>query len=196
MTKIIGITGGIATGKSTVSSYLAELGYQIIDADKITHTVQSKGSKGLQAIIDFFGNDYLLSNGELNRKKLSRTVFSNKNKLKRLTRIVDPFIRKQISEEIRRAESQEINLLFLDAPTLFENGYQLFCDKIITVYCSPEEQLKRLTNRNKISISVAIKIIKNQWPIEYKESLSDFSINTDGLISDTRSKFLNILNKL
>ncbi|MCL0311824.1 dephospho-CoA kinase [Apilactobacillus sp. TMW 2.2459] len=193
---IIGITGGIATGKSTISKYLLELGYEIIDADKITHMVQSKNSDGLKSIIDYFGKDYLLPNGELNRKKLAKTVFNNSSYLKTLTRIIDPFIRTEVQKRINDFSNNDAQLIFLDAPTLFENGYQIYCDKIITVACSPENQLSRLTERNQISISNAVQIMKKQWPLDYKETLSDFVINSDSSVLQTRSKLMLILNKL
>lgn len=193
MTRVIGLTGGIATGKSTVSQYLLSCGYQIIDADLITHHVQSKGGEGLKAIAAFFGPDILLSNGELDRKKLAKIVFSDKEQLVELTRIIDPFIRDEIYSEI---SSSKESIVILDAPTLFENGYHFICDRIITVACDQGKQIERLMSRDNLSEEEALKRINSQWPLNIKEQLSNDVIDSNGSIMQTRSQVVKLFNNI
>ncbi|MCX8743375.1 MULTISPECIES: dephospho-CoA kinase [Lactobacillaceae] len=193
MTRVIGLTGGIATGKSTVAEYLASVGYEIIDADKITHQVQSKGSKGLEAIAAFFGKDIIKEDGELNRQKLGSIVFNNKSKLIELTRIIDPFIR---SEVIRRINETTNEVVILDAPTLFENGYHFMCDDVISVVCDFAEQEKRLMERDSLSKEDADARIKSQWPLKIKAELSTYVIDSNGSIMQTRNQVVKLFNNI
>lgn len=193
MTRVIGLTGGIATGKSTVSEYLTSVGYEIIDADKITHQVQSKGSKGLEAIAAFFGKDIIKENGELNRQKLGSIVFNDRSKLIELTRIIDPFIR---SEVIRRINETKNDVVILDAPTLFENGYHFMCDDIISVVCDLDEQEKRLMERDYLSKEEADARIKSQWPLKIKAELSTYVIDSNGSIMQTRNQVVKLFNNI
>jgi dephospho-CoA kinase len=191
MVKVIGLTGGIATGKTTVSKYLNSIGYQIIDADKITHKVQKKGSEGLDAIATFFGSDILNENGELNRSRLGNMVFSNNHLLRELVRIIDPYIRKQIITDIQTASHA---VVILDAPTLFENGYHYLCDEIIVVTCSYENQLKRLMQRDQLPQQVAKQRINSQWPLDVKVKLANHVINSNGSIMQTREQVVKLFN--
>ncbi|MGQ2282738.1 dephospho-CoA kinase [Apilactobacillus kunkeei] len=193
MTRVIGLTGGIATGKSTVSEYLSSVGYEIIDADKITHQVQSKGSKGLEAIVAFFGKDIIKEDGELNRQKLGSIVFNDRTKLIELTRIIDPFIR---SEVIRKIDETKNDVVILDAPTLFENGYHFMCDDIISVVCDFDEQEKRLMKRDALSKENADARIKSQWPLKIKSELSTYVIDSNGSIMQTRNQVVKLFNNI
>ena len=193
MTRVIGLTGGIATGKSTVSEYLASVGYEIIDAEKITHQVQSKGSKGLEAIAAFFGKDIIKEDGELNRQKLGSIVFNDKSKLIELTRIIDPFIRNEV---IRRIDETKNDVVILDAPTLFENGYHFMCDDIISVVCDFDEQEKRLMERDSLSKEDADSRIKSQWPLKIKAELSTYVIDSNGSIMQTRNQVVKLFNNI
>ncbi|CAI2590570.1 Dephospho-CoA kinase [Apilactobacillus kunkeei] len=193
MTRVIGLTGGIATGKSTVSEYLSKVGYEIIDADKITHQVQSKGSKGLEAIAAFFGKDIIKDDGELNRQKLGSIVFNDKDKLIELTRIIDPYIR---SEVIRRINESPNDVVILDAPTLFENGYHFMCDDIVSVVCDGNEQEKRLMERDSLSKEEADARINSQWPLKIKAELSTYVIDSSGSIMQTRNQVVKLFNNI
>lgn len=182
MSKIIGLTGGIATGKSLVSSFLSQQAIPIIDADQITRRVEAKDTPGLAAIVAEFGPDILQSDGQLNRKALGRIVFSDQEQLKLLVRTIDPFIRQQITREVR--ELNDHPLIILDAPTLFENGYQQLVDEILVVSCPANVQLQRLMQRNDLSIVQANQRIQAQWPIEVKQQLADHVIYN----SETKQK--------
>lgn len=184
MSKLIGLTGGIATGKSAVSSYLKTLGIPIIDADLITHQVEKKGQAGYEAIIQTFGHDILADDGEIDRRALGQLVFSRQPALKQLVRTIDPFIRDQISQQFKKYETA--HLVVLDAPTLFENGYAHIVDELVVVYCNSATQLRRLMNRNHLTYSAANQRINSQWPLQTKCNLADTIIYNSGTIMQTR----------
>lgn len=184
MTKLIGLTGGIATGKSAVSSYLKENQVPIIDADLITHQVEQKGEDGFDAIIDQFGKRILTKDGQLDRKRLGKLVFNRSAELKKLVRTIDPFIRSEITKQFEQRAGAD--LVILDAPTLFENGYAHIVDELVVVYCDPVTQLHRLMARNHLSIGQASQRIKNQWPLQTKCDLADTIIYNSGTITQTQ----------
>ncbi|MEE8823963.1 dephospho-CoA kinase [Lentilactobacillus sunkii] len=183
MTKLIGLTGGIATGKSLVSDYLQQQGIPIIDADLVTHKVEQKGTEGLKALVRVFGRQILLPDGSLDRRGLGQIVFNNSTDLKALVRTIDPFIRDEIFKQLETYKDDELTVL--DAPTLFENGYAHLVDEIVVVYSDPVTQLHRLMKRNKLSIVEANKRIKNQWPMQTKCDLADTIIYNSGTVSTT-----------
>lgn len=183
MTKLIGLTGGIATGKSLVSDYLQQQGIPIIDADLVTHKVEQKGTEGLKALVRVFGRQILLPDGSLDRRGLGQIVFNNSTDLKTLVRTIDPFIRDEIFKQLKTYKDDELTVL--DAPTLFENGYAHLVDEIVVVYSDPVTQLHRLMKRNKLSIVEANKRIKNQWPLQTKCNLADTIIYNSGTVSTT-----------
>lgn len=178
MSKIIGLTGGIATGKSLVSSFLRQREIPIIDADEITKQVEAKHTPGLEAIIAEFGNELLQADGSLNRRALGQLVFADKQQLNKLVRIIDPFIRQKITELI--LDLHDAPLVILDAPTLFESGYQQLVDEVMLVTCTAEIQLQRLMKRNQLSIIQANHRIQSQWPVTVKQQLADYVIYNSG----------------
>ncbi|WP_172189895.1 dephospho-CoA kinase [Lentilactobacillus kribbianus] len=184
MSKIVGLTGGIATGKSLVSKYLTTQGIPVIDADQVTREVQARGTAGLAAITAVFGPTILTENGDLNRQQLGELVFNDSTQLKLLVRTIDPFIRAEITNQIKNYQDKQ--LVILDAPMLFEQGYQTMVDQIMVVYCNPEQQLRRLCQRNQLSIGEATKRIASQWPLSVKQSLADEIINNSGSIKQTQ----------
>ncbi|KRM93952.1 dephospho-CoA kinase [Lentilactobacillus senioris DSM 24302 = JCM 17472] len=193
MSKIVGLTGGIATGKSLVSSFLNQQGIPIVDADQITRQVEAKDTLGLDAIVTEFGVSILQSDGQLNRQLLGQIVFSDVEKLRLLVRTIDPFIRNQITKEIRNLASHP--LIVLDSPTLFENGYQQLVDEVLMVSCTANIQLQRLMSRNQLSITQANQRIKAQWPIEIKQLLADYVIYNSDTKDKTYQQVVGWLNK-
>lgn len=185
------MTGGIATGKSIVSRYLGQKGVPIIDADVVAHQVQAPGEDGLKAIVNEFGRRVLSADQSLNRRELAKLVFHQPAKLKRLVQVMDPFIRKRIIAELNHY--QDYQLVVLDAPTLFENGYTYLTDSIVVVYCDPVTQLRRLRVRNQLSISQASARIKSQWPLQTKCDLADTIIYNSGTLSHTYEQIENWL---
>lgn len=184
MSKIVGLTGGIATGKSLVSKYLTTQGIPVVDADQVTREVQARGTAGLASITAVFGPTILTENGDLNRQQLGELVFNDSTQLKLLVRTIDPFIRAEITNQIKNYQDKQ--LVILDAPMLFEQGYQTMVDQIMVVYCNPEQQLRRLCQRNQLSIGDATKRIASQWPLSVKQSLADEIINNSGSIKQTQ----------
>ncbi|MBU5455433.1 dephospho-CoA kinase [Caproiciproducens sp. MSJ-32] len=171
--KIIGITGGIATGKSTVTSMLIEKGYKVIDADKIAKQVVSKDSSVYREIVTYFGEDILKNDGTIDRKKLGNLVFRDEYSRKKLNDIVHPHVLLTIKETIKRNMEKE-KILFIDVPLLIEEidnlkKYGIVFDEIWLVYTDEKTQLNRLIRRNGISEEEAIYRIKSQMPIDVKK---------------------------
>lgn len=193
MTYILGLTGGIASGKSTVSAYLAQNGALIIDADLIARQVVAKKSSGLKQIVAKFGGEILTASGELDRKKLGKLVFSNKELLKALTDITGPLIRAEILREIEAAKKAQVKLVVLDIPLLFETGYQTLCDKVMVVTVPSEVQLERVMNRDNLSVAEARKRIANQLPASKRNELADVLIDNSKSVAETYQQVLKWL---
>ncbi len=172
---IIGLTGGIATGKSEASKIFKNMGCFIVDADKIAKELTVKGSPVLQKIEESFGKDILTSNGSLNRKKLAGLIFSDKGAKLQLERILHVYIIREINEIV--AEKYDQADIIIDAPLLFEVGLDRICDKVIVIYAKHSIQIERFINRDNISSSEAEKRISVQMPIEEKMILADIVID-------------------
>lgn len=193
MTYILGLTGGIASGKSTVSAYLAQNGALIIDADLIARQVVAKKSSGLKQIVAKFGEEILTASGELDRKKLGKLVFSNKDLLKALTDITGPLIRAEILREIEAAKKAQVKLVVLDIPLLFETGYQTLCDKVMVVTIPSKLQLERVMKRDNLSAAEARKRIANQLPASKRNELADVLIDNSKSVAETYQQVLKWL---
>lgn len=193
MTYILGLTGGIASGKSTVSAYLAQNGALIIDADLIARQVVAKKSSGLKKIVAKFGGEILTASGELDRKKLGKLVFSNKELLKVLTDITGPLIRAEILREIQAAKKAQVKLVVLDIPLLFETGYQTLCDKVMVVTIPSKLQLERVMKRDNLSAAEARKRIANQLPASKRNELADVLIDNSKSVAETYQQVLKWL---
>lgn len=193
MTYILGLTGGIASGKSTVSAYLAQNGALIIDADLIARQVVAKKSSGLKQIVAKFGGEILTASGELDRKKLGKLVFSNKELLKALTDITGPLIRAEILREIQAAKKAQVKLVVLDIPLLFETGYQTLCDKVMVVTIPSKLQLERVMKRDNLSAAEARKRIANQLPASRRNELADVLIDNSKSVAETYQQVLKWL---
>lgn len=161
----VGLTGGIACGKSTVAETLRAKGVTVIDADQIARYLVQPGQQALTEIIASFGDAYLLPSGELDRKALGSKVFSDKSALERLESITHPLIKQEILDQIERVEIQkneQVDYLLVDIPLLIEKGYVKLFDKILVVDCSPEQQLERVLLRDNMSVEKAKAILANQ----------------------------------
>ena len=181
---IIGLTGGIATGKSQSSKIFKELGCYIIDADKLSRTLTTKDSKCLKEIVETFGTDILNYNGTLNRKKLGQIVFNDKQAKMDLERIIHPHIIKKTNEII--AKKYNKTNIIVDAPLLFEVGLDRVCDKVIVIYARYHIQIARFMKRDNLSKEEAIKRIALQMPIEDKMRLADITIDNSGTLIDLK----------
>lgn len=175
--KIVGITGLIASGKSTLSSYLKSQGYKIVDADAISRDITKKDRIGYAKVIEEFGIDILSSNGEIDRAKLSNIVFNDKNALKKLNDTLHPLIFQEIDRQLDLYKDEKI--LFLDAPLLFEAKLDKKCDEVILVFCDEEVQISRIQKRDNKDYDSAKKIIDSQIAKEFKIEKSDYIIDNN-----------------
>ena len=193
MTMVIGLTGGIATGKTTVSNYLKELGYSIIDADVIARQVVEPGTKGLRMITDTFGEKVLTSDGLLDRQHLAQLVFTSSEQLQQLNRILQPIIRERIQEPISTSKDP---VVVIDVPLLYEQHYEDLCDVVMVVSAQPQQQLERLMNRNHLTMDEAKNRVASQMPLSSKERLADVVINNNGSVEETRQQVKKWLNQV
>lgn len=195
MTLVIGLTGGIASGKSTVSQMIKEQGIRVVDADVIAKEAVAKGTPALQQIVQTFGEDVLLPNGELNRQQLGAIIFSDEEKRKQLNAIVHPEVRKEMLKQREEGVSQQETFVVLDIPLLFESQLESLVDRIIVVYTTPELQLSRLMNRNDLSEEEALNRIHSQQSLEEKCKKADRVIENTQDLAFIRKQLQNILNE-
>lgn len=187
--RIIGITGGIASGKSTVVSYLHDLGATIVDADEISRSLTVKNGPAVSIILQTFGEEFASSPGVLNRKKLGELVFSDATARQKLNSILHPLILNEMQKEIDAYHATTTSIpLFLDIPLLFEAGLESFCDQIWLVYIDPTTQLQRLKVRDSLTEEQALKRIHAQMPMEEKRSKSNHIIDNSGSLDDTKKQ--------
>lgn len=195
MTLVIGLTGGIASGKSTVSQMIKEKGIRVVDADIIAKEAVSKGAPALHQIVQTFGEEVLLPNGELNRQQLGAIIFSDEEKRKKLNAIVHPEVRKEMLKQRDEGVSNQETFVVLDIPLLFESKLEGLVDRIIVVYTTPELQLSRLMNRNDLSEEEALDRIHSQQPLEEKCQKADRVIENTKDLAFMRKQLENILNE-
>lgn len=185
MTFILGLTGGIATGKSTVANYLAKKGLPIIDADVGAREVVEPRSEGLRRIVEMFGEEMLLADGSLDRKRLGELIFSQKEKRQLLNSTLHGLIREWIQTKTELLVEEGVPLIVWDIPLLYETNNKVDCDAVMVVYVPEELQIQRLMNRNKLTLEQAKNRIHSQMPIEEKKVKADILINNSGSIEDT-----------
>lgn len=189
MTKILGLTGGIASGKSTVSEYIKSYGVPVVDADLVARDVMKAGAPAVLEIRDQFGEEVLLENGEINREYLGRLVFNSFEKRNQLNAIVQDRIREALEKEIAKHLKKEPPLLVLDIPLLYEEGYEDEVDEVMVVYVDPDVQKERLLNRDEnLSETDALNRMYSQMPLSEKTKLADVVINNNGTVNETLSQ--------
>lgn len=188
MAKVIGVTGGIASGKSLVSAYLIAHGFPIVDADIVAREVVAPDSIGLKKVAATFGNEIVDTKGNLDRKRLAKIVFADDSQLKLLNDILQPLIRQQIQKELQQFIAQGQEYIFLVAPLLFEENYQSMCDEIMVVTVTLQNQLQRLMSRDQLNEQQARRRIAAQWPLSRKIALADVVIDNDGTIAQTKAQ--------
>ena len=193
----VGLTGSIAVGKSFVLGVLGELGCHVLDADAIAREVVSRGTPGLKAVVDAFGEDVLTQDGTLDRAKLGSIVFFDEEKRKRLNSILHPFIIAVQDERMHEWERHDPNsIAVVDAALMIESGGYRRFDKMIVVHCRPEVQLKRLMARDGLSREEAEKRVAAQMPQEEKKKYGDFLIDTSEGFESTREQTEAVFQKL
>ncbi|MEG0830192.1 MAG: dephospho-CoA kinase [Anaerovoracaceae bacterium] len=176
--KVIGLTGGIGTGKSVASSYLEKKGYKVIDADKVAREVVKDGSPLLKVLVDTFGPKIIKGDGSLDRKALGELAFSSAEKNKRLNQIMHKAIIDVIREKIKYYEKEDPNqVVFLDAALLFETGLERDCNQIWLLCVDLETRLGRICQRDGLSKNQVMARINSQMPQKEKEAKSDLLID-------------------
>lgn len=193
--KPYGITGSIASGKSEMSNYLIKKGYKIIDADNISRVSNQKGGPAYQKILETFGNEILLENKELDKKKLSKIVFSSSQNLDLLNKITHPIILSEIQKKIDLLSSSG-EPYFLDAPLMFETGLDKLCFKTVLIYCSENIQLARLMERDSIDKTHAEKIIASQMSMAKKRPLADIIIENNADLESFHKRIDEFLKEI
>ncbi|MBP1154631.1 MULTISPECIES: dephospho-CoA kinase [unclassified Paenibacillus] len=182
----IGLTGGIACGKSTVASMLVRRGALLIDADRIAREVVEPGTPVLAQVIDRFGANLLLPDGTLDRKKLGERVFGNAGALKDLEGLLHPPIRATMRERMHAYEAEHPDkLVVVDVPLLYESGLQALYKQVMVVYVPRSIQMERLMVRDGLTKEQADKRLNSQMPIETKKELADIVIDNSGTIEET-----------
>ena len=185
---IIGLTGNIGTGKSTVGKMLAGLGARYIDADRIAHRVMQRGQPAYQAVVAEFGENILDAKGEIDRAKLGSLVFGDPARLERLEQIVHPVVLQQVAQEVARAQEP---VVVLDAIKLIESGMNTACDVLWVVTCREEQQVARLMKTRGMTETEALLRIRSQPPQEEKVRLADVVIDNSGSLARTRRQVLS-----
>ena len=185
--KLIGLTGGIASGKSTVSAILRRLGSQVIDADALARQVVEPHQPGWNEIVDTFGREILQSDQTLDRKKLRKLVFDEPKARKQLEAITHPKIRRLAQEKIAECAATGAPLVVYEAPLLFETGIHLWLRPVILVACDTAAQKRRLRQRDSLTEPEIEQHLGAQMSLEEKRKLADYVIDNNGTLEDLES---------
>ena len=179
MGKIIGITGGIASGKSTVTNFLRKQGFQVVDADALVHQLQKPSGRLFEALVQHFGQEIILENGELNRPLLASLIFSNHEE-REWSRITQGEIIREELATLRDQFDQTEEIFFMDIPLLFEQDYVSWFDETWLVYVDRDVQVERLMKRDQLSEDEAEFRLAAQWPLEKKKDLASYVLYNNG----------------
>ena len=193
MKKVIGLTGSIASGKSTVSNRLKELGYVVIDCDAINHEILKKNAVGYLEVVKEFTSSILDENGEICRKKLGSLIFNDSKLKEKLNQILHPIIKSIVIEEINKTDD---GMVFLDCPLLFETDFHELCDLKIVVYVNMDTQIQRLMQRDNITFPEALKKIYAQMSLDEKLELADYVIDNCHSLGDLEWQIKQLLFRL
>ncbi|MCE5212717.1 MAG: dephospho-CoA kinase [Deltaproteobacteria bacterium] len=182
----VGLTGGIACGKSTVAGMFVQRGAHLIDFDKLAHEIQEPGKPAWQEVVNCFGKGILRTDKKIDRIKLGNIVFADKKKLRKLNKIVHPLVYREWHERLEKIRQKETHAIVLsDVPLLFEFKNQHLFDLTLLVIIEPEEQIRRLMTRNHISREESEQRLRSQMPIRKKIELADIVIDNKNGISET-----------
>ena len=192
MGKIIGITGGIASGKSTVTNFLRQKGFQVVDADAVVHQLQKPGGRLYQVLVQHFGQEILLENGELNRPLLASFIFSNPEEQEWSKQTQGEIIREELVA-LRDQLTQTEAIFFMDIPLLFEQGYANWFDETWLVYVDRDVQLERFMKRDQLSKEIAESRLVTQWSLEKKKKLASYILDNNGSRDQLVSQVVKLL---
>jgi len=193
MTLTIGLTGSIATGKSTISKMFSDLNIPVVDADKIAREVVEVDKPTYNKIVESFGDHILQENKELDRKKLGAVIFNNVDAREKLNSIIHPAIRKEMLKQKEKHIANREKCVVLDIPLLFESNLFHFVDKVLLVYTDEKTQLRRLMQRDQSTEEEALQRINSQISIEEKAKRADAIINNTGTIDSSYNQLIALL---
>ncbi len=193
----VGLTGGIASGKSTVCNWLAEHGFNVIDADRVAHGLIRKGQPCFDPVVAAFGTRILDAAGEIDRNRLGELVFNDPARLQELNALVHPEVIGRILEQLDRLEqSHPPSKVVVDASLMIESGFHKQFKHLIVVSCGIDQQLQRLMARNRLSRAQALQRIGLQWPLQAKLPLATVVIDNSGTLEQTRHQVDRLLETL
>jgi dephospho-CoA kinase len=193
--KLVGLTGGVGSGKSTVAEMMRELGAQVVDADEAAHAVYEPGSPGFDALVREFGNEYV-DGGRIDRSRLGELVFHDDDARRRLNSIVHPLVRDWMAQRTAEAAQRGAEVVVQDVPLLFENGLERLFSTVVLVYAPEEVQIERLVSGRGFTPERARAMIAAQMPIENKRGLAHHVINNSGAREDTQAQVRAVWKQL
>ena len=194
MGKIIGITGGISSGKSTVTNFLRQRGFQVVDADALVHQLQAPGGRLYNILVEHFGNQVVLKNGQLNRPLLASLIFSNPEEQEWSKETQGQVILEELAA-LKNQLAQTEAIFFMDIPLLFEQGYESWFDEVWLIYLDRETQIERLMNRDKLSLEAAESRLSSQWSLDKKKKLATHIIDNSGSLDQLLSQIISLLER-
>ncbi len=194
--KVIGLTGGIGSGKSTVSRLLAELGAGIIDADKVGHEAFKPDTEGWREVAAAFGRQILAADGKIDRKKLGEIVFGNPGSLERLNRIMHPGIHNMVKAQLEKYQRQGVEIIVLEAPLLIESGWASTVDEVWVTVASEATVLRRLQERMGLSKPQSLARIRSQLSPEERARHADVTIDTDCDLDELKARVEELWQRL
>lgn len=194
--KWIGLTGGIATGKTAVEKFIQNCGVPVIDADLLAHQLVQPGQTGLKLVVSQFGTDFLTSSGELDRQKLGELVFADQKARTILEQLLHPLIQNEVQDLRTEYHKQGHKSCVYNVPLLFEKNLTSQFDLVVTVWCDPKIQLERLMKRNNLSEPEAILRIKAQLPFWMKIKKSDYCIDNSTDLKDLEIQVRSLVKKI
>ena len=195
--KVIGLTGGIASGKSIVASVFKELGAIIIDADQIARQVVLPHQPAWKDIVEYFGPEVVNEDKSLNRAKIGDIVYNDPDSLKKLNYFTHPRIVQHYKDELRRIKTEQPDaIVILEVPLLYETNMDKLCQQVVVVWVDRETQIKRLMKRDKMSYEDAVRRVDAQIPLEEKVQWADFVIDNRGSIVETKEKATRYYNEI
>lgn len=192
---IIGLTGGIASGKTTAARFLEELGAYIINADQVSRLIMQPQKKGYREVVAEFGQKILDQKGEIDRSKLGEIIFSDPRKRKKLEEITHPLIIAEMKAKIKKLKEEGKDPIVLEIPLLFETGMEQMVDQVWVVYVDETTQLDRLQNRNDLSRPEAQKRINSQMSLEEKSKRADIVVDNNGDKQDLKNEITTLWEK-
>ena len=192
----VGLTGGISSGKSTISSWFLQKGIVVLDADQIVKNLQRPNSPLVLKLAEEFGASIVNENGELARDVLGKIIFYDQEAKERLNAMIHPLVQAKLEEEIERLKKVGEGLVVLDIPLLFESRFEALVDRTVVVYVSPDVQLQRLMKRDQIDREYALAKMNSQMSLDEKRARADYVLINDGTMGQLREQFDHLFEVL